>query len=42
MSVACGAIGMGIVPFVVIGTVGRLLHFAVVAILPQYAKTLLG
>ena len=42
MSVACGAIGMGIVPFVVIGTVGRLIHFAVVAFLPQYAKTLLG
>ena len=42
MSVACGAIGMGIVPFVVIGSVGRLIHFAVVALLPQYAKTLLG
>ena len=42
MTVACGAVGMGIVPFVVIGTVGRLIHFTVVALLPQYAKWLLG
>ena len=42
MSVACGAIGMGIVPFVVIGSVGRFVHFFVIAFLPQYGKTLLG
>jgi membrane protein YqaA with SNARE-associated domain len=42
MSVACGAVGMGVAPFVVIGTVGRLIHFAAVALLPQYAKTLIG
>lgn len=42
VSVVCGTIGMGIVSFIVIGFVGRLIHFAVVAWLPQYAKLLLG
>jgi membrane protein YqaA with SNARE-associated domain len=42
MSVACGSAGMGLVPFFVIGTVGRLLHFAVVAMAPQYARAFLG
>lgn len=42
MAVACGTIGMGVVSFLVIGTAGRLIHFAVVALLPQYAKMLLG
>ncbi|MBW3628135.1 MAG: hypothetical protein KY464_02445 [Gemmatimonadetes bacterium] len=42
MAVACGAVGMGVVPFVAIGTVGRLIHFAAVALLPQYARSLMG
>ena len=42
MSVACGTLGMGILSFVAIGSVGRLIHFAVVALVPQYAKALLG
>jgi membrane protein YqaA with SNARE-associated domain len=42
VSVACGAVGMGVVPFVAIGTLGRLIHFAAVALLPHYARTLLG
>lgn len=42
MAVACGTVGMGIVSFFVIGTVGRLIHFAAVALLPQYVKALLG
>jgi len=42
MSIACGAIGMGLASFVVIGSVGRLIHFAVVAMLPQYARYLIG
>lgn len=42
MAVACGTIGMGIVSFVVIGSVGRLIHFAAVALLPQLAKAWLG
>lgn len=42
VSVACGAVGMGLVSFLVIGSVGRFIHFAAVAILPQYAKALLG
>ena len=42
MSIVCGAIGMGLGYFVVIGSVGRLIHFAVVALLPQYARYLLG
>lgn len=42
MSVACGTIGMGVVTFFTIGTVGRLIHFAAVALLPQYIRTLTG
>ena len=42
VSVACGTIGMGLISFILIGTVGRLIHFAVVAWLPQYAKLLIG
>ena len=42
MSIVCGAIGMGLGSFVVIGSAGRLIHFAVVALLPQYAKYLIG
>lgn len=42
VSIACGTVGMGIASFVVIGSVGRLVHFAVVAMLPQYAKFLLS
>jgi hypothetical protein len=33
---------MGLVSFIVIGSIGRLIHFAVVALLPQYAKLLLS
>ena len=42
MAVACGAVGMGIAPFVAIGTVGRLIHFAAVALVPRLAKSLIG
>ena len=42
MAVACGTLGMGVVSFFLIGTAGRLIHFAVVALLPQYARLLLG
>ncbi len=40
VAIVCGTIGMGVVSFVVIGFVGRLIHFALVASLPQYAKLL--
>lgn len=42
MAIACGTIGMGIVPFILIGTVGRLIHFAVVAMIPDLARSLFG
>ena len=42
MSIACGTIGMSLATFIVIGSAGRLIHFAVVAALPQYARLLLG
>jgi membrane protein YqaA with SNARE-associated domain len=42
MSIACGTIGMGLVSFLVIGFAGRLIHFTVVALLPQYARLLIG
>ena len=42
MAVACGTLGMGVVSFFAIGTVGRLIHFTVVALLPRYARLLLG
>jgi membrane protein YqaA with SNARE-associated domain len=42
MSIVCGTIGMGLGSFVIIGSIGRLIHFAVVALLPQYARYLLG
>lgn len=42
MSIACGSVGMGLASFVVIGTVGRLIHFGVVALVPQVARALLG
>jgi membrane protein YqaA with SNARE-associated domain len=42
VAIACGAIGMGLVSFVAIGMAGRFIHFAVVAMLPQYAKMLFG
>jgi membrane protein YqaA with SNARE-associated domain len=42
VTLACGALGMGIFSFLVIGSVGRLIHFTVVALLPQYAKLLIG
>lgn len=41
MSVACGTIGMGVATFFLIGTAGRLLHFGAVALVPEYAGTLL-
>lgn len=41
VTVACGAVGMSLFSFFVVGTVGRLIHFAAVAALPQYFKTLL-
>lgn len=42
MSVACGTIGMGVLSFFVIGSAGRLLHFAAVAWAPQLIKVWLG
>lgn len=42
MSVACGTIGMGVVSFLVIGSAGRLIHFAAVAWAPQLVKGWLG
>jgi len=42
VTLACGAFGMGMFSFLVIGSVGRLIHFTVVAMLPQYAKLLIG
>ena len=42
MSVACGTIGMSVISFFLIGTVGRLIHFAVVAMVPQYVKSIWG
>jgi membrane protein YqaA with SNARE-associated domain len=42
MSVACGTIGMSIVTFFVIGTAGRLIHFAAVAFLPRFVRGLAG
>lgn len=42
VAIACGTIGMKIVPFVLIGTVGRLIHFAVVAMIPDLARSLFG
>ncbi len=42
MSIVCGTIGMGLVSFIVIGSLGRLIHFAVVALLPRYAAMLFG
>jgi membrane protein YqaA with SNARE-associated domain len=42
VTLTCGAIGMSLATFVVIGSIGRLIHFAVVALLPQYAKLLIG
>jgi membrane protein YqaA with SNARE-associated domain len=42
MAVASGTIGMGLVSFILIGSLGRLIHFAVIALLPQYARLLIG
>ncbi len=42
VAIACGTIGMRIGPFILIGTVGRLIHFAVVAMIPDLARTLFG
>lgn len=42
VSIACGTVGMGLLSFLVIGSIGRLIHFAVVAYLPQYAKLFIG
>lgn len=42
MSIACGAVGMGLVSFILIGSAGRLIHFTIVAMLPQYAKYIFG
>jgi membrane protein YqaA with SNARE-associated domain len=42
VSIACGTIGMGVLSFFTIGSVGRLIHFAVVAYLPQFAKLWMG
>lgn len=42
MAIACGTVGMGLAQFFVIGSVGRLIHFAVVAYIPQVARGLLN
>ena len=41
VAIACGAVRMNLVSFIVIGTVGRLIHFAAVAALPELARHLL-
>lgn len=38
VSIACGAARMNLVSFFVIGTVGRLIHFAAVAAIPQLVR----
>lgn len=42
MSVVCGTIGMGVATFFTIGTAGRLIHFAAVALVPQYVRGVAG
>lgn len=41
VAIACGAVRMNLLSFIVIGTVGRLIHFAAVAALPELARHLL-
>lgn len=38
VAIACGAARMNLVSFIVLGTVGRLIHFAAVAAIPQLVK----
>jgi membrane protein YqaA with SNARE-associated domain len=38
VAIACGAARMNLVSFLVIGTVGRLIHFAAVAAIPQLVR----
>lgn len=38
VAIACGAARMNLVSFFVIGTVGRLIHFAAVAAIPQLVR----
>ena len=42
VSIACGTIGMRLIPFFLIGTVGRLIHFAAVAMIPEVARKIIG
>ena len=42
VSIACGTIGMRLVPFFLIGFLGRLIHFGVVAMIPELARKLIG
>lgn len=42
VSVVCGTIGMHVATFFLIGTAGRLIHFAAVALVPRYARELFG
>lgn len=42
VAIACGAVRMNLLSFVVIGTVGRLIHFAAVAAIPQLVRAFLG
>jgi membrane protein YqaA with SNARE-associated domain len=42
VSIACGAVRMNLLAFFVIGTVGRLVHFAAVAAIPQLVKHFTG
>lgn len=42
VSIACGTIGMRLIPFFLIGCVGRLIHFAAVAMIPEVARRIIG
>jgi membrane protein YqaA with SNARE-associated domain len=42
VSIACGTIGMRLIPFFLIGTLGRLIHFGAVAMIPEVARSLIG
>ncbi len=42
VAIACGAARMNLVSFIVLGTVGRLIHFAAVAAIPQLVEHFTG
>jgi membrane protein YqaA with SNARE-associated domain len=42
VAIACGAVRMNLLAFFVIGTVGRLVHFAAVAAIPELVRVFMG